>query len=239
VRTRLLSGLVFHLVPAASIQWEPATWLAVGGTVRSPALRLWSRGTFQGESQDTTAAGSRNTFLQTGSGEFDYRYPLELDAGVAFRQERWAVEVDARYHASSGSYQLLGTGSPVQSVTLPPGGAPAESPFTPVEYVGRAVLDLALGGTWAASGAVRLHAGVYMSPSPVAAGSSVFRQTDLYGARAGVSVRGQKLSGSVGLGYETGLSSASPNPAPGGAAAMDDRARLQRFSIVIAFEFET
>jgi len=219
------------------VQWEPAPWLAIGAVVRPPGLRLWGRATIQGERQDTTSTSSQNTFLQTGEADFDYRYPLGLDAAVAFRQERWEVELDARYHAGSGPYRLVGTGVPVQTVTVPPGGPPAQSPFTPIQYQDQAVVDLALGGSWAAGRSVRVHGGAYMSPSPVAPGSSFFRQTDLYGFRAGVSVRGEKLSASVGLGYETGLSSASPSLGGAAATPIDDRVRLQRLSVQFAGEF--
>jgi hypothetical protein len=237
VRNRLLSGLVFHFIPSVALQWEPATWLALGAVARAPGLRLWGQATVQGERQDTTSTTSQNTFLQTAHADFDYRYPLELGAAAAFRQEHWEVELDARYHASSGSYQLVGTGVPVETVTVPPGGPPVQSPFTPIQYQGRAVVDVALGGSWAASRSVRLHAGVYMSPSPVAIGSPFFRQTDLYGTRAGVSVRGEKLSGSIGLGYETGLSSASPSLGSGATTPIDDRVRFNRLSVVLGGEY--
>ena len=234
VRTRVLSGYALHAVPSLAVQWQLAEPLAVGAVVRAPALRLWSQASLQVEQQDSGQVSSRNAFLQTGHADFDYRFPLELDGGVAWREGRWELEFDARYHASTGSYPLAATSVPVGTVTTPPGGAPAQSPFAPIVFQGKAVVDLALGGSWAPTKATRIHGGVYVSPSPVATGSSQFRQTDLYGIRIGFSLEGEKLSGSVGFGYETGLSSASPRLIGVAHTPMDDRVRVDQFSLVFA-----
>jgi len=190
----------------------------------------------QGERHETTATSIQNTFIQTGAAEFDYRYPLELDGGVAVHHNRWEVELDVRYHASSGDYQLVGTSVPVDTVTVPPGGAPAQSPFTPIEFRGRAVVDVAVGGSWAVNDTLRLHGGLYACPSPVASGSDLIRQMDLYGIRAGLSFRGVKFSGSAGLGYETGTASGTAN-LPQLGSELDDTIRTQRLSVIFAFEF--
>jgi len=237
IRSRLLSGLAYHLVPSAGVQWEPAGWLALGAVVRAPALRVWQNATVQAERQDTTATSTRDSFTQSGSADFDFRYPLELQGGAALRGEKWELELDARYHASSGSYDLVRSSNPVQAVTTPPGGPPVTSPFQPIRYQGRAVVDLALGGSWAAGRAVRLHGGAYASPSPVAAASAYFRQIDLYGLRAGVSYEGERFSGSVGLGWETGRSSASSGLAGVRPTPIDDSFRYDKLSVALAGEY--
>lgn len=237
IRTRLASGLVFHAVPSLSAQWDPVPWLAVGAVVRLPAPRLWGEATVQAERQETTSSGSQTAFQQTGQADFDYRYPLELHGGVAARRKAWELEVDVRFHASPGSYDLIASTVPVEVVTDPPGGPPAPAPFAPIRYDGRAVVDVALGGSFALSEALRLHGGLYASPSPVASGSTFFRQTDLYGARAGVSFSGERLSGSVGLGYEQGTASASPGLAGLEPTPVDDRARVRTVSLTFAAEY--
>jgi hypothetical protein len=232
-----VSGLAFHLVPSVAVQWEPAPWLAIGALARAPAPRLWSEATVQGERQDTTSSGSRNGFVHDGEADFDYRYPLELQAGVAVRRKAWELELDVRFHASPGSYDLVASTAPIEEVTDPPGGPPRQVPFAPLRYDGRAVVDVALGGSFALSDALRLHGGVYVSPSPVASGSAFFRQTDLYGARAGVSFAGERLSGSVGLGYELGLASATPSVEGIQPTPVDDSARVQHLSLTLAAEY--
>jgi hypothetical protein len=237
VRARLASGLVFHAVPSLSVQWEPAPWLAVGAVVRAPAPRLWGEATVQAERQDTTSSGGQNAFQQTGEADFDYRYPLELQGGVAVRRRAWELELDVRFHASPGSYDLIASTVPVEVVTDPPGGPPTSAPFAPIRYDGRAVVDVALGGSFALSDALRLHGGVYSSPSPVASGSSFFRQTDLYGARGGVSFAGERVSGSIGLGYEQGLASASPGLVGLEPTPVDDPVRVRNVSLTLAAEY--
>jgi hypothetical protein len=71
----------------------------------------------------------------------------------------------------------------------------------------------------------------------VASGSTFFRQTDLYGARAGVSFSGERLSGSVGLGYEQGTASASPGLAGLEPTPVDDHARIRTVSLTFAAEY--
>jgi hypothetical protein len=97
---------------------------------------------------------------------------------------------------------------------------------------------VALGGSWALGPALRLHGGVYTSPSPVASGSVAFRPTDLYGLRFGVSFRGERLSGSIGLGYETGVASASPTLVDMEGAPIDDSARVHHLSLTLAAEYQ-
>lgn len=128
---------------------------------------------------------------------------------------------------------------PVETVTVPPGGPPVQTPFPPTEYTGRSVVNLSLGGSHALSEALTVHGGAYSSPSPVGAGSSFFRQLDLYGARAGLSFRERSLSGSMGLGYETGRSGASPGLDASEPRPIDDSIRVQRFSVVLAAEYRT
>lgn len=234
-RTRLLSGLALHFIPSAGAQWEPLDGLLLGLVTHAPGLRIWGRATVQGERQDSAAASNTNTSLQTGEARFDFRHPFDLEAAAALRRTAWEVELDLRYHASTGTYTLVSTDVPIQTVATPPGNT-VLSPFPSVPWQGRAVLDAALGGSVALSGAVRLHGGVYASPSPVAAGSPWYRQTDLYGVRAGVSFDAERFSGSLGLGYETGRSSASPVQ-PGPATPADASIHVQQISLAFAAEF--
>jgi hypothetical protein len=232
-RTRLLSGMAFHFIPAAGVQWEPLEGFAVGAVARSPGVKFWGRATVQGERQDTAAASSTNASLQTDDAAFDFRYPLDLEAGVALRRPGWELELNLRYHASTGSYTLVSSDVPVQTVTAP-GGSTVTSPFAPVTYDGRAVLDLSLGGSVALGRTLRLHAGGYALPSPVASGNPWYRRTDLYGVRAGLSFEAERLSGSVGLGYEAGRSSGSPTLA---GVAADGSVLVQQLSLAFAAEF--
>jgi hypothetical protein len=236
VRTRLLSGLALHFVTSVGAQWEPLGGFLLGVVARSPGVRVWGRATLQGERQDTTAASNTNASLQTGDASFDFRHPLDLEAAVGVRQTGWELELDLRYHASSGTYTLVSTDVPIQTIATPPGDT-MQSPFPPVQYQGRAVLDASLGSSVALSRVVRLHAGIYASPSPVAAGSPLYRQIDLYGARAGVSFEAQWFSGSVGLGYESGRAKASPPPEGSVATSVDGSVRVQQISLSIAGEF--
>jgi hypothetical protein len=234
-RSRLLSGLVLHFVTSAGAQWEPVDGLLFGVVARAPAVRIWGQATLQGERQDTTAASNTNASLQTDKASFDFRHPFDLEAALGVRRTAWELELDLRYHASSGTYTLVSTDVMIQTITTPPGER-VLTPFAPVDYQGRAVLDASLGGSLALSRAMRLHAGIYALPSPVAAGSPWFRQIDLYGARGGVSFEAGWFFGSVGLGYENGRASASPALQGGVATPVDASVRVQQISLSLAAE---
>ncbi|MFL5291863.1 MAG: hypothetical protein ACJ79U_10140 [Myxococcales bacterium] len=234
-RSRLLSGLAFHFIPSAGAQWEPVDGLLFGMVLRSPGVRIWGRATVQGDRQDVAPSSSTSTSLQTGEARFDYRHPFALEAAVALRRAAWELELDLRYHASTGAYTLVSTDVPIRTVATPPGDT-VLSPFAPVQFQGRAVLDGSLGGSVALSRAVRLHGGIYATPSPVAAGSPLFRQTDLYGVRTGVSFDAERFSASVGLGYETGRANTPALP-QGADTRTDGSVRVQQVSLAFAAEF--
>jgi long-subunit fatty acid transport protein len=69
----------------------------------------------------------------------------------------------------------------------------------------RAVTDFAVGGNYALTEAVRVHAGYATDRSPVVADTrSAFRKVDLWHVTGGVSVTARRLSGSFGIGYAAG-----------------------------------
>ena len=125
----------------------------------------------------------------------------------------------------------------IPTVTVPPGGAPIETPAESVAYHSRAVLDASLGGMLRLNPTLRLHAGLFLLPSPVGGASELLRQTNLAGARAGVSFEFQRLAASVGLGYQRGEPSASPNFAAAAGTPVNDSVVVHHVTLAFAAEF--
>jgi hypothetical protein len=237
LRSRLLSGLVFDLAPALAVQWTPRPWLALGGLVRSPGLKLGGSATVQFEELSASAAGSTQRSMEDPAARFEYRRPLELQGGVAVLFSGWELELDVRYHASPGSYAMVSSSQPFRTTTVPPGGPATEVPFEDVRFVGRAAVNLAAGGSYAVSPAVRIHGGLYSSRSAVSGEMVQLRQVDVSGARAGLSFRGEHLSGSLGLGLEHARSSSTPDLTLPGTAPIDDAAEVSSLSGIMALEY--
>jgi hypothetical protein len=237
MRSRLVSGIVFDVTPTLAVQWTPRPWLALGAVVRSAGLRVGGGATVRVEELNTSAAGSANVSMQDFDATYELRDPLRIGGAVALLFRGWAVELDVRYHASPGTYAMISSNQPIRTVTTPPGGTATEAPFPDVLFVGRAVVDFALGGSYALNETVKLHGGLYNSASPVSQDSAFLRQMDIYGARGGVSFRGEHLSGSAGLGLERTVSNATPGLILPGVGAIDDSIEVTTLSAVVGLEY--
>ena len=65
--------------------------------------------------------------------------------------------------------------------------------------------NVAVGGNYRLSPSLRVHAGFASDVSPVDdQAQSIFRKVDLSRFTTGVSLTGQRLSGSLGIGYSVG-----------------------------------
>jgi hypothetical protein len=189
------------------------------------------------EELSTSAAGSTDLSFQDFNAQYQLRSPFQLGGAAAFLFRGWEVELDVRYHASPGRYARVSSKQPIRTVTTPPGGAAVETPFPDVEFVGRAVIDFALGGSYALGEKVKVHGGIYNSGSPVSEEMTFLRQMNIYGARGGVSFRGDHVSGSVGLGIERTVSNATPGLSLPGVGTIDDAIQVLTVSGVLGLEY--
>ena len=82
-----------------------------------------------------------------------------------------------------------------------------------------------------------LSAGSYLDYSPVDPATTVFRKVDMIGFRTGVSFQIDKVSASVGVGWEHGTGSddlfPSNVPIPGASSTLT----LDTFSLLFSFSF--
>jgi hypothetical protein len=213
IRTLALSGNTTHLLASLSTQWDPLPWLSLGAVLKTPGLRILGGGslTYQAQLTQQGVTGpqqSTQVFLRDSDAVFDYRIPLEIDAGFAVRIGRAEFELDLRWHQASGTYLALASNTPVQVVTTTAGTAPVNTTsfFPPQIWGTLGILNAEIGGHYRLNDVVTLHAGFYIDRAPGDARSPILQLINLYGMRAGVSFTSQTISGSVGLGYEFGTS---------------------------------
>src|SRR5439155_1698725 len=86
-----------HVVASLGVQWDVVKQLTVGAVVKSPGLRIGVSSGVTYESTQDLASGATSAFFQD-PGQFDYKLPLEVSAGVGLRFSWLELEVDARFH---------------------------------------------------------------------------------------------------------------------------------------------
>jgi hypothetical protein len=209
VQSQVLSGRGVNLGLSAGVQWEPLPGLTLGALLISPGLHVYgySAVTYHAQSEDhgqTIAVDVRDK-----KGTYQYYLPLQLNAGVAWTGEVFALELDVRYHTAQGAYTVASTQQPVRVTVIQPDGTWAERALVAPGYTAatQTVVNVALGGRVVLGPTVTLHAGFFTDFSPVAPSENpLFQAVNLLGVTAGTSFRWEHFSGSVGAAYTWGHS---------------------------------
>jgi len=240
LRTLAAGASALHLVGVVGVQWAPLSWLQVGARVKSPGLKIRTSGSFQYEALTNFANGTRQSFFQDPSADFEYRLPFEASLGAAVKFGPVEVEVDVRFHDGTHSYALFSSAQTARIVETTGGGSPVVSTlaFPGVNYRARQVWNGSLGAHYAISPTLILSAGSYLDYSPADPSTTVFRRVNLVGFRAGVAFEIGKLSASFGLGWEhgTGTDDLVPSGLPIPTEASD--ITLDTFSLLFSVSFK-
>jgi hypothetical protein len=214
--------------------------LTVGSVVRLPGIFLTSSSVVSYQSGILTPPAAVSTFLRDENGQFEYRQPLEVSFGFAWRIGPVHFEGDARWHASAGSYDLYRPSTPLQVTTQNPDGTTSAStqPLAPMSYATRPVWNFSAGGNVGLGRIATLHLGFYNSRSPVEnPAESPLRKANLYGITGGVDFQFERFGFSVGLGWEFGSSPTVPLAFANGQAIGASSLELQSISILYAISY--
>jgi long-subunit fatty acid transport protein len=204
------SGSIWNLTGNVGVQWDVTQNIVVGAMMRLPGLKIIQSGNLTYQNVDNRSTPWNQTFFIDQDATFDYRLPLDVSAGVAWRSRSFEVEVDLRYHGAISEYTLFASDKPIRVTTTDPAtGFPVYTTqaFPGVNNGARTVWNYALGGRYTLNEVWSFHGGFFSDASPTSdAGANLFRSVDMYGITAGAKVRGDHLSGSFGLGYSWGSS---------------------------------
>jgi len=216
------SGSVYHVVASVGAQWDVTSQLTLGALVRAPGLHLSSSSLSTYESAVVRPGVATSAYFRDEGGAFQYKLPVEVSAGAAYRLGPVQAEIDVRYHGSAGQYAMYRSTRPLIVQSQNPDGTTTTStePFPAIEYSSRHVVNVASGAKYRISRLMTVHGGLFVSFSPIGdPAGSPFQKADLYGGTLGAAVTGEHWSYSVGFAYQQG-SSASVQASSAGAGSV-------------------
>ena len=239
LRTLAASGSTLHVRGVIGVQWDALSWLRLGVLVRSPGLKIKTSGSFQYEALSTTPSGTRQVFFQDTNPDFQYKEPLEAALGAALEFGPFAVEIDVRWHDGTDTYALYSSTQTARVVDSS-SGLPVISTlaFPGVSYRARQIWNGSVGAHLALSDSFTISAGSYLDYSPVDPATPVFRRVDVIGFRAGVSFRIDKLSMSVGAGWEHGTGSDDLVPGNLPLPGAQSQLTINTFTLLFSVSFK-
>jgi hypothetical protein len=241
LNTSNISGNTQQFVSSLGTQLDLFKWLSVGGVVRPPAVKLLGASTL---SYDGILNGSQEQQEHVqGNGSFEFREPLQINLGASASVGKVNLEVDLFWHQASGGYTLFGSPGSLRLVTAgAEGSAPvvANTVFPDIRTQTRSILNASIGGNYHLQKKWWLHGGFYLDQSPTSSSDPFFEPVDFYGVRAGCSLRQTTgFSGSLGLGYELGISNRPPGTQSpvGNVAPTSGNLSIHTFSLLLAIGY--
>ena len=225
------------------LQWDVTGHLTAGASLRTPTFPIIRTGSLSFQDIETVNSPSGPSTLQTyftdPDASFTYKLPFNLNLGLAWRETRFDVEVDIRIHTAIPQYLLISSGQQVETILTGPDGQrqTARVPFPGLAYGASPVWNLAIGGRYQLDPSWSLHGGFYTDAAPAdPAASNIFRSVNLYGLTAGAKLKGDHLSGSLGLGLSWGSSDDFLLGEPGGIG-VSTRLSIVSLSLLYALAY--
>jgi long-subunit fatty acid transport protein len=203
------NGHVWAILFAAGVQWDITRDLTVGAVLTSPGLRIVGGALVTYQANLTAPTATSNFFFRDKDTALEYKLPLGVGLGLAYRFTAGAIEADIRFHDGTGAYSLYHSDQPIQASVRAADGTTSNStqPFPDVAYNTRKFVNVSLGGKYQLSNALTLHAGFFTALSPIDdPNTSAFRKANLYGTTVGAAYSSEHFAVSLGLSYEWGSS---------------------------------
>ncbi len=200
-------GSTWQLQPSAGVQWNATSKVIVGARIAAPGIRILGSSRLTLQTSQFTSPTSTDLVFRDDTATFDYKRPLEASAGLAYLARRGEIEIDVHYYGAVDSYELYASAVPGTLITVDNSGTPTPTtqPFVPTANSARAVTNVAVGANYKLSTSLRVHAGFASDVSPVGDQTqSIFRKVDLSRFTTGLSLTGERLAGSLGVGYSSG-----------------------------------
>ena len=235
-------GSVWNLTGTLGVQWDVTENIVVGAMMRTPGLKIIQSGNLTYQNVDNLSTPWNQSFFSDKDASFDYKLPLDVNVGVAWRSRSFEAEFDLRYHSAISEYTLLGSVQPIRITTTDPAtGFPVYTtqPFPGVTNGAKTVWNYAFGGRYNLNEFWSFHAGFFSDASPTnSSGENLFRSVDMYGITAGAKIKGDHLSGSFGLGYSWGSSPTFAFGDPSTGTSTNTKLTITSLSLLYAVAYK-
>ena len=227
-----------NLLVTGGLQWDVASRATLGVRLVSSGIRLTSSGRLVLEGSNFAGNFSEDATFRDDEARFQYKLPLEIDAGLTVRLTHGAIEADVRYYGSIGRYALYES-AVLATLTRVSGDEPpvvASAPYTSTYTAAQSVTNVSVGGNYRITRELTVHAGFTSDASPIGSPSeSIFVSADLYRVTSGLTFAWTSLAGSVGLAY--GWGSGEPRPLGETSSGPPARTRLDVRTINAVYAF--
>ena len=233
-------GSTWQLQPSGGFQWDASPRVIVGARVVAPGLRILGSSRMTLETSQFQSPTSTDLVFRDEDATFDYKRPFEAAGGVAYKVPAFEFELDLHYYGAINPYSLYESELPGTLTTVDSSGTPTVTnpTFLPTANSARAVTNVSAGGSYRLTSSLRVHAGFASDFSPVDDQSqSVFRKVDLSRFTTGLSLTGQRLSGSLGLGYSFGSGTRTTLGNSGSGQPTETRLSVSTFNLLFAFSY--
>lgn len=232
-RTYMADGTTWLVRATAGVQWDVAPAVSLGLAIETPTARLFGSTFYSDQLTSSSGLGFESVQFRDPKARLAYKLPLLVAGGAAFHIGKLQLEGDLRWYASLSQFDLYTSDSVGIAVSDSGANPPVLAPvqLVPVTLVYRSIVNFAIGANYPLSQRWQVHAGFNSDQSPLANTNEIFRTVSLYGGTAGVSLTASHLSGSVGLGFQTGNSP----PTPVGIAAQVRETRLKVTTVQLLY----
>ena len=210
-RAFAVDGTTYTVRGTVGAQWDISQAVSAGLRVATPTARLWGTSFYADEQLRAQGDGFTTTQFRDPAARMDYKLPLELSGGVAVKLGKFTIEGDVKYYGSIGTWKLYSSDSTGTVLSQAAGSPPVvqSAVLEPVTMQYNSVVNFAVGARLPIARRMQLHFGFNTDQSPLPNTEEMFRKVSLWGATAGVSFKGERLSGALGIGLQTGSSPAT------------------------------
>ena len=190
------------------VQWDATPTLSLGLMAETPTARLWGSSFYSDQRTRSFGTGFETVEFRDPNARMEYKLPFLLSGGAALRLGKVQVEANARWYGKVNEFDLYSSDSVGIALAQVEGGPPVRETVTlePVPMAFGSIVNIFLGASMPVSQNWRVHLGFSTDQSPLTDTETIFREVNLIGGTAGVSFRISRVSGALGLGFQSGKS---------------------------------
>jgi hypothetical protein len=240
-RSVATGGSTANAVFTGGVQWDVTPQVRFGAFAASPGIRLYGSSRVNYDRTNMTGTSFEDAHFRDPEARFEYAVPFRAGAGIAWIGERGAVEIDVRTYGSEDEYNLFETTEVGVVTVTDASGTPTTTAveLDPVTNAWGGVTNVAVGGNWRLTNSMRVHAGFGTDQSPVEDRTrGFFWDVDLVNVTSGVSIEGERFSGSGGRAYSGGSSETLEITSPETGGVIQTKLVVRSVSLAYALSFK-